>query len=87
MTEREAARRAAQSARDRARNESDPPRTRAYTIQEFCEAYRVSRGMLYKMWRNGAGPRFFRAGSKVLISDEAADAWRVACESAASAAA
>ncbi len=48
----------------------------AYTIQEFCEAHRVSRSQLYKLWKQGVGPRFFYAGTKVIISFEAATDWR-----------
>jgi hypothetical protein len=58
----------------------------AFTIAEFCEAHRISRSALYKMWAAGTGPRIMRAGSKVLISIEAADDWRRAREAEAAAA-
>lgn len=48
---------------------------RAYTLAEFCEAYRISRTQLYKLWRKGEGPRFFHVGVKVLITYEAGDDW------------
>jgi hypothetical protein len=51
-----------------------------YTINEFCIAHRVSRTALYALWSAGAGPRRIQIGagrsSKVLISVEAARAWR-----------
>lgn len=48
----------------------------AFTVAEFCESHRLSRSALYKMWAAGKGPRIMRVGSKVLISIEAAEAWR-----------
>jgi hypothetical protein len=48
----------------------------AFTIAEFCAVHRLSRSVLYKMWAAGKGPRIMRAGSKVLISIEAAGDWR-----------
>ena len=68
MSEREAERRAAQSRRDRERNES-------FTVSEWCAFRRVSRAMLYKLWAQGLGPATYRVGSKRLISGEADAAW------------
>jgi hypothetical protein len=48
----------------------------AYTIKEFCEAHRISRSMLYKLWAEGIGPRFLHAGKRVIITTEAAADWR-----------
>ena len=57
-----------------------------YTIPEFCIAHRISRTALYDLWNAGAGPRRIQIGtgrsSKVLISVEAAKAWRKAREKA-----
>jgi hypothetical protein len=47
----------------------------AYTISEFCEAHRISRSQLYKLWANGIGPRRIMIGSKNLISIQAASDW------------
>ena len=58
----------------------------AFTVAEFCEAHRLSRSYLYKIWAAGTGPRIMRVGSKVLISIEAAEDWRRAREAAAAAA-
>ena len=55
-----------------------------YTVNEFCTAHRVSRSGLYKLWREGAGPRVKRVGTKILISAEAAAEWRAAGESVVS---
>jgi hypothetical protein len=31
----------------------------SYTIKEFCEAEKLSRAMLYRLWSEGKGPRWF----------------------------
>ena len=48
---------------------------RAFTIEEFCKAYGISRALYYKLLRAGDGPRIAKIGSKTLISDEAATEW------------
>ena len=62
------------------------PAHAAYTIPEFCIAHRISRTALYDLWNAGVGPRRIQIGagrsSKVLISVEAAKAWRKAREKA-----
>jgi hypothetical protein len=57
-----------------------------YTLREFCDARRVSRSALYKLWSEGTGPRFLHNGNKILISAEAAADWRRQREEAAAAA-
>ena len=60
-----------------------PARSRAaYTIQEFCDAHRISRGALYQLWARGQGPRWLNVGKKRLISVEAAAGWRAEREAA-----
>jgi excisionase family DNA binding protein len=48
---------------------------RAFTIEEFCKAYGISRAFYYKLLKAGEGPRIAKIGSKTLISDEAATEW------------
>ncbi len=48
----------------------------AFTVYEFCKAHRISRAHLHDLWKEGTGPRFFLAGTKKLISREAAADWR-----------
>ncbi len=48
----------------------------AYSVPEFCVSHGISRSMLYNMWSDGTGPRFFHAGRRRLISSEAAADWR-----------
>jgi hypothetical protein len=55
----------------------DPPIARdALTLDEFCKANGVSRPMLYKLWRQGLGPKFMLVGFRRIISTEAGAAWR-----------
>jgi len=54
-----------------------------FTIAEFCTTHRVSRTALYEEMKRGAGPRHFKIGTKVLITTEAAAAWRAEREAAA----
>lgn len=48
----------------------------AFTIDEFAEAYRLSRATIYNLWRDGAGPAKMRVRGRVLISRDAAESWR-----------
>jgi excisionase family DNA binding protein len=68
MSEREQARRTAQSRRDRERNGS-------FTVTEWCEYRRISRAMFYKLAEQGRAPLTHHAGAKVLISAEADARW------------
>jgi hypothetical protein len=54
-----------------------------YSIPEFCTVHRISRSRLYLHWKEKTGPVFFHSGSKVLITREAAAAWRADREKAA----
>ena len=55
----------------------------SYTIDEFCEAERISRAMLYKLWCQGKGPRFYYVGTVRRISHEARLEWHQQFETAA----
>jgi hypothetical protein len=57
----------------------------AYTIGQFCEAFKISRGMFYKLKKLGKAPVVMEAG-KPLISYSAAAEWRRAREAEAIAA-
>jgi len=59
----------------------------AYSIAEFCAAHRISQSMYFKLRNMGLGPREMAVGSRRLISQEAAAAWRKAREAAAASAA
>jgi hypothetical protein len=54
----------------------------AYTIKEFCQAFRFSQASYFKLKREGKGPREMKIGTRVLITVEAAQEWARKCESA-----
>jgi hypothetical protein len=54
----------------------------AYTITEFCEAFRISRSMFYKLQHCGKAPAVMRVGTRTLVSFRAAAEWRRERESA-----
>jgi hypothetical protein len=51
-----------------------------FSVDEFCVAHNISRAFLYKIWRDGKGPKAMSVGSRKLISHEAAAEWRRSCE-------
>lgn len=57
----------------------------AYSIDEFCARHRISRQLFYKPRPKGLMPVTFNIGTRVLISKEAAAAWRRERETAAQA--
>jgi hypothetical protein len=57
----------------------------AYSIDEFCARHRISPQLFYKLKPKGLMPVTFTVGSRVLISKEAAAAWRRERETAAQA--
>jgi hypothetical protein len=48
----------------------------AYTISEFCEAHRISRGLFYILKGQGLAPRITLLAGKQIITDEDAATWR-----------
>lgn len=48
----------------------------AYSIKEFCQRHNLSRGTYYNMRREGLAPVEVRVFTRVLITKEAAEAWR-----------
>ena len=55
----------------------------AYSIDEFCARHRISTQLFYKLRLRGLMPVTFNVGTRVLISREAAAAWRRERENAA----
>jgi hypothetical protein len=59
----------------------------AFSIDEFCARHGpISRSYYYKLKELGLGPREIKIGTRVLISAEAAAAWRREREAATAAA-
>jgi hypothetical protein len=48
----------------------------SFSITEFCRRNRISVQLFYKLKPQGLMPPTFRLGARVLISKEAAAAWR-----------
>jgi hypothetical protein len=55
----------------------------AYSVDEFCARHRISSQLFYKLKPQGLMPVTFNVGTRVLISREAAAAWRRERETAA----
>ncbi len=41
-----------------------------YSIDEWCEKHRISRGTWYNLNRAGKGPRYMMVGSRIVITAE-----------------
>jgi hypothetical protein len=52
------------------------PASTMMSIPEFCRAHRISKALFYKLRRQGLAPPVCKAGSRSLISVEAAAQWR-----------
>ncbi len=55
---------------------------KSYSVSDFCRAHGISRALLYKLLRDGRGPRIMKVGRRTLISQEAAEEWRRRMETA-----
>jgi hypothetical protein len=74
-------------------SEHSPPRAGAsssasdasLTIDEFCQAEKISRSMLYRAWSEGWGPKFYRVGVTRRITYRARLEWQREREAAAAA--
>jgi transposase-like protein len=53
-----------------------------YSVTEFCREHGISRGLFYRLVREGLGPRVAKAGRRTLITAEAAAEWRHRMEAA-----
>jgi len=56
------------------------------TINEFCQAEKISPSMLYRAWSEGWGPKFYRVGVTRRITHRARLEWQREREVAAAAA-
>ena len=48
----------------------------AFSLSEFCRRHGISLQLFYKLAQQGLAPRTFYVGTRVLVSKEAAAAWR-----------
>lgn len=58
------------------RDSAIPISDQSLTIDGFCAAENISRSMLYKLWAQGRGPRWYCIGATRRISPEARVEWR-----------
>ena len=56
-------------------NETLGENVAAYTVQEFCDAYRISKPKFYRIGRNGEAPQSIKIGNVRRIPISAAKAW------------
>jgi predicted DNA-binding transcriptional regulator AlpA len=47
----------------------------AYSINRFVQESSISRALLYKLWKEGLGPKRISLGRKVVIPRLDAEAW------------
>jgi hypothetical protein len=50
------------------------------SIPTFVAEYGISRSLLYKLWKEGSGPKITRVHGRTLISARAADEWQAEME-------
>ena len=48
----------------------------SYSVNTFCVAEYISRVMLYKLWSQGKGPRYYLVGNVRRITPEARLEWQ-----------
>jgi hypothetical protein len=66
----------------RARGPPDGDDVDAYSIAAFCKRHGISEAFYYRLRELGLAPVHMKVGARVLISREAAAAWRRAREAA-----
>jgi predicted DNA-binding transcriptional regulator AlpA len=47
-----------------------------FSLDEFCLGHGISRGLFYKLQRQGRAPAVIKLGARTMISAESAAAWR-----------
>lgn len=58
---------------------------KGYSIDEWCEKHRISRGTWYNLLKADEAPRFLKIGSRIVITAEADATWCRDREAAAAA--
>jgi predicted DNA-binding transcriptional regulator AlpA len=64
----------------RKRRRSPTVQATTYSIKEFCQAHGISIPHYYNLKKKNLAPREMKVGRRMLISYEAATAWRIARE-------
>ena len=55
----------------------------AFTIEEFCRRYGMSKSTFHKLQREGHAPRLMTFGACVRVTADAARDWQQSCEAGA----
>ena len=55
----------------------------SYSVDEFCQAERISRVLFYKLLKEGRGPRIMKVGNRTTISPAARVEWHALMEAQA----
>ena len=64
----------------RRRAQSEEATQQAFSIDQFCGRNLLSRGMLYKLWKQGKGPRYLMVGAVRRITAEQERDWHRSLE-------
>ena len=59
-----------------------PAPTAMFSIASFCLAHGISQSFYFQLKAQGRGPPELHLGSRVFITFESAERWRLACEEA-----
>jgi excisionase family DNA binding protein len=57
--------------------------TKAYSIDEFCKSYGISKSFFYKLKKQGKAPAIMEVGKRTLISSASAQKWEAEMEATA----
>jgi predicted DNA-binding transcriptional regulator AlpA len=52
----------------------------SYSVDEFCQAERISRVLFYKLLKEGRGPRVMKLGARTTISPSSRAEWHARME-------
>jgi hypothetical protein len=63
-----------------------PTPTAVFSIKSFCLAHGISESFYFELRNQGQGPREMRLGTRVFITFESAERWRIEREAATAAA-
>jgi predicted DNA-binding transcriptional regulator AlpA len=58
-----------------------PAAPAVYSVKDFCAAHGITKVTLYKLLKEGIGPRIMKVGTRTLISLESAAEWKKARKS------
>lgn len=60
--------------------------TKTLTIRDLCTQHRISKQLYYRLVKEGRGPKSFKMGRSVRITEAAAEEWIASLQAVAEAA-